>query len=74
MREPLETLEAKFLTIGIPIFGWDLRDGELVSMVARHAPYQRPVPAQTGVQVIGPDFALGSSRRGLTSHHVECTG
>jgi hypothetical protein len=46
--EPLETLEAKFLTIGIPIFGWDLPDGESVSMVARHAPYLRPVPAPTG--------------------------
>ena len=63
--EPLETLEAKFLTIGIPIFGWDLPDGESVSMVARHAPYQRPVPAQTGVQVIGPDFALGIEQTGL---------
>jgi hypothetical protein len=63
--EPLETLDAKFLTIGIPIFRWDLPDGESVSMVARHAPYQRPVLAPTGVQVIGPDFPLGIERTGL---------
>jgi hypothetical protein len=34
-------------------------------MVARHAPYQRPVPAPTGVQVIGPDFPLGIGQTGL---------
>ena len=63
--EPHETLEAKFLAIGIPIFRWGLPDGESVSMVARHAPYQRPVPAPTGVQVIGPDFPFGIEQTGL---------
>ena len=63
--EPVETLGAKFLTIGIPFFRWDLPDGESVSMVVRHAPYQRPVPALTGVQVIGPGFPLGIEQKGL---------
>ena len=34
-------------------------------MVVRHAPYQRPVPALTGVQVIGPGFPLGIEQKGL---------
>jgi hypothetical protein len=63
--EPVETLDAKFLTIGFPVFRWDLPDGESVSMVARHAPYQRPVLAPTGVQVIAPDFPLGIEQTGL---------
>jgi hypothetical protein len=72
-REPVATLEPKFLETGTPVFWNHLDNGESVWIVMREAPFDPAVLPSTDQfnaapgQLLDPDFPIGVEHKNLTA-------